>query len=146
VLQKLGFVSRWIHLLMTCVRTVTYSILIQGKPYGKITPSRGLRQRDPLFSYFFNLCVERLSLLIQKAKIDWRISGLPIAHKGIRLNHLFFADDSWLFCKANIFELLCIKEVLETFEKAYGQKLNRDKNSIFFSRKTKGKLRNIFFQ
>jgi hypothetical protein len=31
VLLKLGFERRWINLLMTCVRTVTYSILINGR-------------------------------------------------------------------------------------------------------------------
>ena len=28
VMQKLGFDARWIHLLMTCVRMVSYSVLI----------------------------------------------------------------------------------------------------------------------
>jgi hypothetical protein len=32
ILIKMGFAPRWIHLLMTCMRTVTYSILINGKP------------------------------------------------------------------------------------------------------------------
>jgi len=32
VLLKMWVAHRWIHLLMTCVRTVTYSILINGQP------------------------------------------------------------------------------------------------------------------
>jgi len=35
ILYKLGFAPRWIQLLMTCVRTVTYSILINGQPHGR---------------------------------------------------------------------------------------------------------------
>jgi hypothetical protein len=42
MLWKLGFAPRWIYLLMTCVHTVTYSILINGQPYGRIVPTRGI--------------------------------------------------------------------------------------------------------
>jgi hypothetical protein len=58
IMQKLGFDARWIHLLMTCVCTVSYSVLINGQPYGAITPSRGIRQGDPL-SPCFSSCVLR---------------------------------------------------------------------------------------
>jgi hypothetical protein len=40
IMRRLGFANRWIDLLMKCVRTVTYSVLIHGKPYGKIIPTR----------------------------------------------------------------------------------------------------------
>jgi len=57
-LCRLGLVERWINLLMLCGRTVTYSILINGRPHEHIVPSRGLRQGDPLSPYLFILYVE----------------------------------------------------------------------------------------
>jgi hypothetical protein len=137
VMRKMGFAERWIFLTMTCVKTVTYSVLIHGKPYGRIIPTRGLRQGDPLSPYFFILCAEGLSSLLQRAESERVITGLPITRGGTRLNHLFFADDSLLFCKANTFEWLQIQRILETYEKASGQKLNRGKTSIFFSKNTR---------
>jgi hypothetical protein len=67
--------------------------------------------------------------------------GLPIARGGTRFNHLFFVDDSLLFCKTNIFEWLHIQAVLDTYEKASSQKLNKNKMSIFFSRNTKAEAK-----
>ena len=46
LMRKMGFNERWIHLTMLCVKTVTYSILINGEPRGLIHPTRGIRQWD----------------------------------------------------------------------------------------------------
>jgi len=115
MLRKLGFSQRWINLVMQCVRTVSYSILINGRPHGSFVPSRGLRQGDPLSPYLFILCAEALSSLIKSAVSDGRISGIPISRRGIRIDNLFFADDSILFCGANLEEWRCIQELLKIF-------------------------------
>jgi hypothetical protein len=43
VMEKMEFPDKWIRLIMECVNTITYSILINGEPVGNILPSRGLR-------------------------------------------------------------------------------------------------------
>ena len=35
VMRKMGFSERWIGLIMVCVRSVTYSILVNGEPKGE---------------------------------------------------------------------------------------------------------------
>ena len=91
------------------MRKVFYSILINRQPYGTITPTRGIRQGDPLSPYFFIVCAEGLSSLLQMAEREGRITGLPIVRGGVKLNHMFFANDSiFFFCKANVFESMNI--------------------------------------
>jgi hypothetical protein len=44
LMRKIRFAERWVDLIMTRVRIVSYSILINGSPYGHIHPTRGIRQ------------------------------------------------------------------------------------------------------
>ena len=43
VMKKKGFKEQWIKLMMVCVKTVTYSILVNGEPKSLINPTRGIR-------------------------------------------------------------------------------------------------------
>lgn len=101
IMRKLGFAYQWIALIMTCVRTVSYSVLINGAPFGMVTPTRGLKQGDPLSSYLFLLCTEGLSSLLMRAEQDGSNIGVPISARGFQMSHFFFANDSLLYCQAN---------------------------------------------
>lgn len=135
-MRTMGFAKRWIHLIMTCVSTVSYSVLINGTPYGYIHPTRGIRQGDPFSPYLFLLVAEGLSSLIVQVENEGKITGVPISIGGARLSHLFFAIDSLLFSRANFDEWCNLQKVLKTYEFASGQKLNAEKTSIFFSLNT----------
>jgi hypothetical protein len=89
------------------------------------------------------LCAEGLSSLIMRAERDKKITGIPIAAGGLRLSHLCFADDSLLFYRANIMEWGRIQQLLIVYERASGQKINREKTSIFYSRNTQREFRNF---
>lgn len=141
IMRRLGFADQWISLLMACVRSSTYSVLVNGNPLGKIHPTRGLRQGDPLSPYSFLLCVEGLSAMLTRAEIEGRITWVPISFKVTRLSHLFFADDSLLFCRATFSKWGYIHRILQSYERASDQKFNSNKTSIFFSKNTKKEFR-----
>jgi hypothetical protein len=84
----------------------------------------------------FIIGAEVLSSLLSQASNSGWLTGVPSFPKGPRLNHLFFADDNLLFCKATSSDWGRLSQLLEYYEKASGQLLNKEKTSIFFSRNT----------
>ena len=138
---KMGFHVKWVELIMHCITSVSYSILVNGAAYGDIIPTRGLRQGDPISPYIFLLCADGFSSLIHDAARNYKISGISICKGCPKITHLFFADDSLLFCKANSQECQSLVNILQLYEDAFGQKINADKSSIFFSSNTSDERR-----
>jgi hypothetical protein len=136
VMRRMEFPEIWINLIMGCVKSVSYSIIVNGQPVGNIKPSRGIRQGDPLSPYLFLLCAEALSAMLTRAEKKGVLTGVPTSKKGPTLSHFFFADDSLILCKANSVEWRRLTKILDKYEAASGQKLNKEKTSIFFSRNT----------
>ncbi|RVW53840.1 LINE-1 reverse transcriptase-like [Vitis vinifera] len=67
VMQKMGFGSKWIGWMWSCISTVKYSMLVNGVPAGFFSSSKGLRQGDPPSPYLFVMGMEVLSALITRA-------------------------------------------------------------------------------
>ena len=141
VLRRMGFHPKWITLVMQCITTVTYSFLINGSPRGRVKPSRGIRQGDPLSPYIFILCSEVFSGLCIKAKANGTMKGIRVARGCPRVNHLLFADDTMFFIDATNESSKTLKDFLRRYECASGQSINTAKYSISFSRRTPGQLK-----
>ena len=135
-MRKMGFHERWIVLMMMCVSTVSYLVLINGEPKGKIVPLRGIRQGDPISPYLFLLCAEGLSAMLKKEESEGHIKGVAICRGASRVSHLLFADDSIIFCRASIAECERVLKVLDDYERDSGQKINKEKTVLYFSKTT----------
>nr|XP_027095950.1 uncharacterized protein LOC113715848 [Coffea arabica] len=118
----------------SCLRTVSYSFNCNGETKGFVTPERGVRQGDLLSPYLFLICSEGFSNLLRKAEERKDITGLRISRQGPIISHLFFADDSLIFCKANMKQASEIMKILKIYEETSGQLINLDKSSVFFSK------------
>jgi hypothetical protein len=118
---------------MQCLTSVHFSILINGQQMTSFRPTQGIRQGDPLSPSLFIICHEALSSLLSQVENSGWLTGVPSSPKGPRMNHLFSADDNLLFCRATERDWGHLSQLLESYEKASGQQLNKEKTSIFFS-------------
>lgn len=141
VLEKMNFHPILISWLMECITTVSYTFIINGATRGCVKPGRGIRQGDPLSPYLFILCSEVLTGLCLDAQSKGLMKGISIATHCPRLNHLLFADDTMFFCKANGKNAESLKALLTTYEAVSGQLINKQKSSIFFSKRIKPEVR-----
>ena len=133
VMEKLGFPVDWIKMVMSCVTTPSFSILINGKPHGMIHPSKGIRQGDPLSPYLFLLCAKGLTALLKKAELEGRIKGVSICRGAPKVTNLMFADDLLLFSQATRAKGEAIAEILQIYERASRQSINLEKSLAYFS-------------
>ena len=136
IMEKLGIHRRMVEIIMRCVSTVTYFFWINGQHKGRIIPSGDLRQGDPLSPYLFLLCAEGLSGLLRQQVERGSIKGVAVCRGTPRIAHLFFTDDSLIFCQATLEECEVLQQVFLVYESVSGQQLNRSKTPLFFSRNT----------
>lgn len=134
-MMNFGFDPLWVQWIMTCVRTATFSVNINGSPHGFIQPGRGIRQGDPLSPYLFILCAEVLSHMMKRAENQSLLKGIKISNVGPSITHLLFADDSLFFCQANEKSCTTIQEILYQYERASGQQVNTRKSAITFGKR-----------
>lgn len=135
-LSKFGFHEHWISRVMNCITTTSFSILINGKAEGYFSPSRGIRQGDPLSPYIFILCMEHfIRHLNNMATNPKNHVGLLSSPLGLRISNLMLADDCLIFGKASTTAARNIMRILNMFTSASGQKVNFHKSSLYFSPK-----------
>ncbi|KAJ7949853.1 Ribonuclease H [Quillaja saponaria] len=130
VLVEMGLLSKWISLIMTCVSSVSMTVLWNGEKTSNFKPERGLRQGDPLSPYLFGLCMEKLNHMIQDSVANSEWTPVKTSRAGLTISHLFFADDLLLFSKASINQLAVVWSCLQNFCKWSGLKVNNDKFKI----------------
>lgn len=97
---------------------------------GNFMATRGLRQGDPLSPYLFILVMEGLTQLLKKLTSPF--SFHPKC-EGLSITSLAFADDLFIFSKADINSVTTIKHTLDLFQSTSGLKPNLQKSMIFTS-------------
>ncbi|KAL8171227.1 hypothetical protein V2J09_023031 [Rumex salicifolius] len=100
---------------------------INGQIQGEVTPTRGIRQGDPLSLYLFIICAE-LCLIrawLRAGFMEWRYAVVRPK------SHIFFlANDSLIFSRANLIECAHLTDILGMYEQASDQKIDYAKTEI----------------
>jgi hypothetical protein len=133
VLAKLGFHSTWIQWVMACVTTVRYSVCFNGHLLDSFSPTRGLRQGDPLSPYLFLFVADALSSLIKREVDNGALRELKICCRAPGISRLLFADDCLMFFDGSVQQATVVnKTVLDKYERGTVQLVSLGKCSILY--------------
>ena len=118
---------------MFFLSTIRFSILINGSPCGFFGSTRGLRQGDPLSPLLFVLVMDALGRMLDKVVLEGRLSGFSVGNlegRSLAVSHLLIADDTLIFCEANLDQIMILRMILIWFEAVSGLKINLGKSKI----------------
>ncbi|KAA0047098.1 LINE-1 retrotransposable element ORF2 protein [Cucumis melo var. makuwa] len=129
VLEKKNFPNLWRKWIKGCISNVTYSVIVNGRPQGRIKANRGLRQGDPLSPFLFVIAMDYLSRLLSHLESSGAIKGVSL-NSNCNISHILFAYDILLFIEDNDCFLNNLRMALSLFERASGLKINLLKSAL----------------
>ena len=132
ILVALIFPYHFIKIVMTCISTTSYTLLVNGEPFEIFHPKRGLRQGDPMSPLLFVIGMEHLSRMLNV------VSSVDSFHfhprcKRLKLNYLCFADDLLLFSKGEEVSIKLLYQCLDKFAVFSGLYANHPKSAIYLA-------------
>ncbi|XP_020687616.2 uncharacterized protein LOC110103303 [Dendrobium catenatum] len=133
VLSRMGFPLKFRSWVLSCIRSPRFSIMVNGQLTGAITAECGFRQGCPLSPYLFIVCSELLSLQFHQRFPEM---GVQLKAGGPMVSHLLYADDVLCFAGASIPNVKKIMSIMEDYCAWTGQRVNRNKSAIMFSKIT----------
>ena len=96
VLDLMGFGEKWINWIRWCMST-SFSVLVNGSPFGSFQILRDVRHGDPLSPYLFVLAMEALGCLLERAREGGYLPGFKVNSRGgegLEISHMLFVDDT----------------------------------------------------
>lgn len=88
-MSRVGFEAKWTNLIMRCISSISYSVLVNGKIEERFYPTRGLRQGDPLSPFLFLIYSKSLLTLMSLVIGQGLIRGAKASRGGPPISHLF---------------------------------------------------------
>ncbi|XP_050215029.1 uncharacterized protein LOC126666115 [Mercurialis annua] len=114
ILIGLNFPYKFISLVMSCIRTSIFSIMINGDYVGYFRGGKGLRSLSRNTKPHSNFVFHK-------------------SFKVIKLNHLCFADDLFIFSGDDDNSIRIIKESISLFSETSGLLPELSKSSVYFN-------------
>jgi len=131
-LEYFGFDQCWVNWILNLTSSTLFSILVNGVPSKPFSPSRGIRQGDPLSPFMFVLMAEGLGRYIKATITDGSLKGLPLHNIQPTLNHSQFFDETLLLNSPTVREANKLNSILSDFTEASSMSLNYDKSKLYF--------------
>jgi hypothetical protein len=140
----LGAPTLYVNWVKECITSPRFTLALNGTLVGYFKGRKGLGQGDPLSPYLFVIATEGLSWLLEEAAIHNPLFDFHPKCSSLKLTHLYFVDDLFIFSSASCDSIKVIKDVLKEFEELAGLKANSAKSSVFFGGEFPWGLKMIF--
>jgi hypothetical protein len=132
LLSAFSFNMDWVSWIMNLISSTLFSILVNGVPSQPFSPSRGIRQGDPLSPFLFVIMAEGLGRYIKASIQNGSLQDLPLHRLQPTASHSQFVDDTLLMNTPNAQESLKPSSILSDFSEASGTTFNLAKSKLFF--------------
>ena len=129
----LQFPVHFISIVMICISSTKYSLLINGSLMEVFNAQRGLRQRDPMSPLLFVIGMEYLSRILVYESSLHSFGFYPRCRR-TKLTHLCFADDLMLFCRADLNLVKNLVLCIDSFSQVSGLVADSSKSAIYIAR------------
>nr|XP_009799064.1 PREDICTED: uncharacterized protein LOC104245194 [Nicotiana sylvestris]XP_016448778.1 PREDICTED: uncharacterized protein LOC107773866 [Nicotiana tabacum] len=130
-MDTLGFPTKFTGWILECVKTVNYTVLINGETTVPFDAAKGLRQEDPISPFLFAIVKEYLSRSLNGLK---GINEFKYHPKSVKLGitHLSFVDDLLLIAKGDLPSVAAMHRCFSHFSQSSGLQANLGKSSVYF--------------
>jgi hypothetical protein len=130
VLEKRGFGGRWLEWMRHVLHRGYVGLTVNNTKGEFFYTGKGLRQGDPLSPILFNIVVDTLSRMLQKANRNRLIEGLgnDLIEGGVI--SLQYVDDILLFMGGNEDQARNLKWLLSCFELMSSMRINYHKSEL----------------
>lgn len=135
-MDSFDLLQKWISWIKSIL-----SVLVNGNPTKEFNVKRGLRQGYPLSPLLFNIIVEVLHLILQKAERMGFFKGVRL-DSGPSISYLQFADNTIIFIENTTHSCKGIRQ-LKLFEILTGLKINYKKSYIYTSKRDHAKAQGL---
>lgn len=132
VLEALNFTEKFILWIRKCIELASFSVQVNGELAGYFNSKRGLRQGCSLSPYFFVICMQVLTKLLDKAAVEKRIGYHPYC-KELGLTHICFADDVLVFSDGKKRSIEGILAVFQEFATISGVSISLEKSTLYLA-------------
>jgi hypothetical protein len=118
LLLSFGFNKYWISWIMSRISSNFFLILVNGVPSQPFSPTRGIREGDPLYPFLFFIMVEGLGRYIKASIQNGSLQGLPLHGLQPSSSHNQFFNDTLLMNTPTMKEAIKLISILFDFNKA----------------------------
>ncbi|CAN6182020.1 unnamed protein product [Urochloa humidicola] len=131
VLRMKGFSSTWCGWIQKIMTRGSVAIKVNDDIGHYFQTKKGVRQGDPLSPILFNIVVDMLAVLINRAKREDQVRGVipHLVDEGLSI--LQYADDTIIFMDNDLEGAQNMKLLLSAFEQLSGLKINFRKSEMF---------------